>query len=317
VLLAAAGWGVMYVRSMLGERQAPATIEIVEEDVTRGAIRSEIVTAGAVEPQNRLEVKPPIGGRVEELRVSEGDKVAKGDVLALLSSTERAALLDAAAAKGGGETDYWKNVYKATPLISPIDGEVIVRNVEPGQTVGAGTPVVVLSDRLIVKARVDETDIGGVAAGQKAGITLDAYPDVRAKGTVDHISYESKTVNNVVVYEVDIVLAEVPEVFRSGMSAEVTIVTVAKDNALLVPADAVTTEGGRTFVNVREGQGEAQRDVVLGISNTHNVEVTGGLQEGDVVLLRRTVYVPPAEKKSVRNPFTPFGRGKKDEKKKR
>lgn len=92
---------------------------------------------------------------------------------------------------------------------------MIVRAVEPGQTVTSVDAVIVLSDRLIVKAQVDETDIGRVKTGQKATVSLDAYPREEIGADVDHISYESKLVNNVTTYEVDILPGEVPAVFRT------------------------------------------------------------------------------------------------------
>lgn len=134
-----------------------------------GEIKETVSTTGTVKPQNRLEIKPPVAGRIEEIWVNEGQEVKSGEILALMSSTERAALLDAARLQGDLETTYWKSVYNATPLIAPIDGRVIVRSVEPGQTVTTADAVIVLSDRLIVQADVDETDIGEVAIGQESG----------------------------------------------------------------------------------------------------------------------------------------------------
>ena len=165
-----------------------------------------VITTGVVEPQNRLEIKPSISGRIEEILVHEGDHVRSGDVLAWMSSTERAALIDAARSQGNKELKYWEEVYKKTPLISPIDGEIIDRPVEPGQTVTTSDAVLVLSDRLVVNAQFDETDVGKVKIGQKAFITLDAYPDIQLDGVVDHIAYESQVINNVTIYDVDILL---------------------------------------------------------------------------------------------------------------
>lgn len=99
---------------------------------TLGSIQSFISTTGVVEPQNRLEIRPPINGRIEEIKVLEGEKVKIGQTLAWMSSTERAALLDAARVQGEEILKYWQEAYKATPLIAPMDGEVIVRAVEPG-----------------------------------------------------------------------------------------------------------------------------------------------------------------------------------------
>ncbi|NTV99008.1 MAG: efflux RND transporter periplasmic adaptor subunit, partial [Chlorobiaceae bacterium] len=172
---------------------------------SRGTMQSMVSTTGAVEPQNRLKIKSSIGGRIEEILVEEGRFVKKGEVLAMLSSTERAALLDAAKLQGKAEQGYWQKVYKETAVMAPMNGQVIVRSVDPGQTVTTSDSLFVLSDRLIVKAYVDETDIGKVKVGQKAAIGLDAYPDIRVNGVVDHIYYESHLQNNVNIYYVDII----------------------------------------------------------------------------------------------------------------
>ena len=147
----------------------------VEIRPSRGTISSSVSTTGAVEPQNRVKIQSSVGGRIEEILVEEGQIVKKGEVLAMLSSTERAALLDAAKLQGKSEQEYWQKVYKETAVMAPMEGQVIVRSVDPGQTVTASDSLFVLSDRLIVKAYVDETDIGRIKAGQKAVIGLDAY----------------------------------------------------------------------------------------------------------------------------------------------
>ena len=137
-----------------------------EVNPATGGIQTIITATATVQPQNRLEIKPPINGRIDKILVEEGEKVKIGQTLAWMSSTERAALLDAARARGPDEMKYWEDVYKPTPLIAPIDGDVIVSKDEPGQTVTSSDVVVVLSDQLIVQAHVDETDIGKIKVGQ-------------------------------------------------------------------------------------------------------------------------------------------------------
>lgn len=276
----------------------------------RGNIEVLITTTGTVQPQNRLEMKPPISGRIEEILVREGSNVKKGAVVAWMSSTERAALIDAARSKGGETLQYWENAYKPTPLIAPINGDVIVRAVEPGQSVTSGDPVVVLSDRLIVKAQVDETDIGRVKVGQNAFISLDAYPREKVTAIVDHISYESKLVNNVTIYEVDIVPQKVPKVFRSGMTANVNIVEKVRRNVLRLPIDAVRREKDGTVVLVKEnGQGKsALRKVGTGLSDENFVEITSGLNEQDTVIIEKMNAVLPGKNAAGSNPFMPSGR---------
>ncbi|MFH1848394.1 MAG: biotin/lipoyl-binding protein, partial [Candidatus Omnitrophota bacterium] len=136
--------------------QVHATTRIINPAI--GDVAVTVATTGVIEPQNRLEIKPSIGGRIDSILVREGDRVKEGDILAWMSSTERAALVDAARAQGEEALRYWEEAYKKTPVIAPINGEVIVRSVEPGQTVTASDTVLVLSDRLVVSAQFDETD---------------------------------------------------------------------------------------------------------------------------------------------------------------
>ena len=270
-------------------------------------IQIAVSTTGVVEPQNRLEMKPPINGRIEEVLVREGEKIKRGQILAWMSSTERAALLDAARAQSEEKVKYWEDVYKATPLISPIEGEVIVRAVEPGQTVISSDPVIVLSDRLIVSAQFDETDIGRIKIGQKAFITLDAYPGIKIEGVVDHIAYESELVSNVIIYNVDILPQQTPEFFRSGMSANVQVIEKAREDVVIIPLEAIYTEGGKTFVNAKKSSEAApkKREVKIGLKDEKYAEVISGLTAEDIVVFRGQNYIPQ-KKKTGTNPFMPF-----------
>lgn len=295
-------------------RQSKGTKELVKEITpTYGKIEVFISITGSVQPQNRLEIKPPINGRIEEILVKEGDKVKKGQILAWMSSTERAALLDVAWPQGEEVFKYWQEAYKPAPLIAPIDGEVVVRAVEPGQTVTSTTPVLVLSDRLIVKAQVDETDIGKVKLGQSAIISLDAYPEQRVKSRVDHIAYESKVINNVIIYEVDILPGKVPGVFRSGMSANISILEKSKEDILLIPVEAVKRdkEGSFVFLNPGPGKETVKHRVKLGISDDQNVEIISGLKAEDKIIIKTQKYLPSKRGRASGSPFTPFGRKKR------
>ena len=303
LVVAAAAAGV-YVK----RKPAEETSTLVKTRIETGDIRETVETAGTVRPQNRLEVKPPIAGRIDSLLVKEGDQVKRGDTIAWLSSTERAAMLDAARARGEEELDYWKEIYKSTRLTAPITGEVIVRNLEPGQSVGPNTAVVVLSDRLIVEASVDETDIGSVKVGQSAEIALDAYPGVQIAARVGHISYESTVINNVTIYKVELIADKVPEVFRSGMSAAATIVVKQKKDVVLVPLEAVTQEKGEAFVLLPGGPQDkgTRKRIALGLSDDTNAEVLAGLKAGDTIATHKTDFSLSDGESNVNNPFMPF-----------
>ena len=280
--------------------------------VTRQDLRITKTATGEVTPQNRVEVKPPIAGRVEEVLVHEGDAVTKGQVVAWMSSAERAALLDAARAEGAEALARWEAAYKPAPLIAPLDGTVIVRAVEPGQTVATNDPVVVVADRLIVKAQVDETDIGAVAVNQQALINLDAYPQERIPARVDHVAYEAKTVNNVTIYEVDVLPTQVPPFMRSGMTANVTIVVDTKPGVLVLPSEAVKQDGAGASVQVPVrglGRHPERQDVSIGLTDGKYVEIVSGLQAGDAVLAP-SLRLPHGNGQARRNPFSPMGGGR-------
>ncbi|MFC1577001.1 efflux RND transporter periplasmic adaptor subunit [Candidatus Omnitrophota bacterium] len=270
-----------------------------------GDVLVTVTTTGVVEPQNRLEIKPSISGRIEKILVQEGDFVKEGDTLSWMSSTERAALVDAARSQGEEALQYWEEAYKKTPIISPIDGEVIVRSVEPGQTVTTSDPVIVLSDRLVVSAQFDETDIGRVRKGQKAVLTLDAYPDIKIEGTVDHIAYESEIVSNVTIYNVDILPKEVPEILRSGMSVTVDVEEKARRNVITIPSAAIRYDGKRQFVVIRGKFGKnTERDITVGLNDEKTAEIVSGLTVEDSVVLADAGYLPK-KKSAGTNPFMP------------
>lgn len=277
--------------------------------VERGDIKATVATTGTVKPQNRVEIKPPIPGRIEELFFDEGAVVRKGQILGFLSSTDRAALLDAARAKGKTELERWEQLYKPMPIVAPIDGNIIARNVEPGQTVSANEKMLVMSDRLIVQAQIDETDIGRVKRGQPAELTLDAYPTDIITGVVDQIAYEALIVNNVTMYMVDILPNRVPPSMRSGMTANILIITAATNNVLTLPAEAVHTRDKDTVAwraDPSGGKKIIHTKIRAGMNDGKKIEIISGLNEGDSVLTVSTHM--PAAKQTATNPFSPIRR---------
>lgn len=256
-----------------------------EHQVQRGDLAITVLATGTVQPENRLQIKPPIAGRVESVQVVEGQVVKKGQILAWMSSTERAALLDAARSKGLDELKRWEELYRPTPILAPINGTIISRAVEAGQTFATTDAILVMSDRLTVKAQIDETDMAQVKLKQRAEITLDAYPAVKIPAVVDQIAFEAKTVNNVTTYVADVLPDKVVEFMRSGMTANVTFFVESKNGVLLIPNDALSASDGQSLVKIREAGGKVvDREIHTGLSDGKRTEVLDGLGEGDVVL---------------------------------
>jgi macrolide-specific efflux system membrane fusion protein len=289
-----------------GDETQPAYREV---SVSRGDLEVTILSTGVVQPRNRLEIKPPIAGRAEQVLVQEGQHVAKGQIMAWMSSTERAALIDAARARGPEELKRWEELYRATPVLAPINGTVILRSVEPGQTFTGSDAVLVMSDRLTVKAQVDETDIAQIRLRQPAQLVLDAYPDQPFAGQVDQIAYDAKTVNNVTTYEVDLVPEKTPSFMRSGMTANVSFVMDTRRNVLLVPNAAVKSRNGDVHVllaSAKPNGTPVEKRIKAGLSDGKHTEVLEGVTEGEKLLAPQLQVGGRGEKAS--SPLTPFGR---------
>ena len=149
--------GVVALVSPMRRTRTSPTYDYLK--VERGPLRVTLRESAVVEPEHRLTVTPPIPGRIDTINVANGVAVKQGQVLAWISSTDRAALMDAARAAGGKEIKFWEDVYKPAPLIAPLDGHIISTAVVPGQVVVTAQTVFTMSDHLIVQANVDETDL--------------------------------------------------------------------------------------------------------------------------------------------------------------
>ena len=136
------------------------------------------------------------------------------------------------------------NLSKAS-IRSPVDGVVLSRAAEPGQTVAAGLQVTTLFTvaedlrQMDLKVDVDEADVGGVKEGQTATFTVDAYPGRKYSARVTRVAYGSTTKNNVVSYSTVLKVKNDDLSLRPGMTATAEIATVTRDNALLVPNAAL------------------------------------------------------------------------------
>jgi macrolide-specific efflux system membrane fusion protein len=274
-VLIALGIGGWFIYSAYANRP---TYEYLQ--VERGPMRVTLRESAVVEPEHRLTVTPPIPGRIDSIEVANGVAVKQGQVLAWISSTDRAALMDAARAAGGSEVKFWEDIYKPAPLVAPLDGHIISTAVVPGQVVVTAQTVFTMSDHLIVQANVDETDLNHVWLGQSVDITFDSFPDAHLTGKVHEIAYDATTVNNVTTYVVNIYLDSVPDYVRSGISANVFLLISDRPSVLRIPTVAITPEGN-VLVAPGSGQPPVLQKVEVGLSDGTWTEVLSGLQEGD------------------------------------
>ena len=215
-----------------------------------------------------------------------------------------------------------ENVQKAqtnlgyATITSPIDGTVISKSVEEGQTVAASfnTPELftIAKDltNMQVVANVDEADIGGVKEGDRVTFTVDAYPDDTFEGTVKQVRLEATTTNNVVTYEVVISAPNTDLKLKPGLTANVTIYTQERSGVLAVANKALRftptkeTVGkdmkivdckGKNKVWTLNGNTLTAHPVTIGQSDGINTEITKGLKQGDKIVTEIVVNVPEEE----------------------
>lgn len=201
---------------------------------------------------------------------------------------------------------------------APVDGIVIARKVDVGQTVAAAmtTPVLFTIAQDITKmhivANVSEADIGGVALGQKVDFGVDAFPDEVFHGTVEQVRKSPTTTNNVVTYETVIAVDNPQQKLFPGMTAEVSIYVAERKDVLTVPNAALrfvppagahfdngpapTLSRGQRLVYSPVNYGIALKPAIvrIGITNGTHSEVLEGLHEGDRVVTASTAPVKAA-----------------------
>jgi len=300
-VLAILGGGGYYWKKTSSKKEVHySSVEVISKTI------SEFVeTTGAVAPLNRVEIDPSSAGRIEQILVNEGDTVKTGQVLALMSSSDRVAILDAARSMSDAQYKYWQETYKPIKVVSPLDGTIILKNVVEGQTVSQSTVLFALSDKLILEANVDESDVGKVREGQTASIVLDSYPDKPVSGKVFQILDEGTNQSNVITYTVKILPDRVPSFFKSQMTANIKIEVAKKAGALLIPTAAVTMDhSGKTAVITEvTDQKPVYQKIETGLDQGDMVEVTKGLDEGDTVMYIDKNYRPQQAQGS--NPLMP------------
>ena len=302
VVAAVAGGGWYYFKKNDGNNRPRYTsVQAELQDLSEA-----VDTTGVIAPENRVEIQPSASGRIEEILVEEGEAIKAGEILALMSSSDRVAILDAARSAGDEQYKQWKETYKPIKIISPISGTLILRNVVEGQTVNSNTVLFAISDKLIVAASLDESDVGRVKPGQRAAIILDSYPDKVVRATVYKILDEGTTKNNVVTYTVKLRPDRVPEFFRSQMTANIKITISERKNVLLLPAMAVTTDaqGDTAVIKELKEDGPVYAKVTTGQNEGDQVEIVSGLEAGETVYYQRKRYSEQVDS-SGKNPLMP------------
>ncbi len=226
-------------------------------------------------------------------------------------------------------------------ITSPIDGVVLSKSVEEGQTVAASfsTPELftIAQDltNMQVVADVDEADIGDVKEGERVSFTVDAYPDDTFEGTVKQVRQEATTTNNVVTYEVVISAPNADLKLKPGLTANVTIFTAERKGVLSVQSKALRftpqketvgkmkivdqTGNAKNKVWTIEGNNIVAHKVNIGMTDGTNTQILNGLEAGTKVVTGLSIIGGEQDNaqdnaSNEKSPFAPGPPGKNKKK---
>ena len=350
-LIGGAAFGYQYYNKAVIEPQKAKTYETIK--IMRTDLTKTVSATGTVQPRDSVEVSAKVTARIKEILVEENDHVTEGQVVAILDGKDYEAKLDQAnftLTNAKQKLERTDRLYKIgaksleelqdaqyeydraksavelaeddvnqTVITAPMDGIVVGEPKTPGTMAvqGNSNPTVImriadLSEKL-VKAKVDETDIGAVKVGERATFTVDAYPEKTFDAYVTKISQtdtanswdtnstttSSSSGNSVIYYYVTFAAPDDENLLLPAMTARLDIVVGQVRDALCVPISALKTDAQGSYVEriTKDPKGVEVAEkvyITVGLYGEELVEVTGGnLNAGDDI----SITYEAAEKK--------------------
>ncbi|NDW18463.1 efflux RND transporter periplasmic adaptor subunit [Dysgonomonas sp. 216] len=303
-------------------------------ELDKRMLDSELRTAQASLQSKQVELQQQIRNYNRNKELWEKQAISKADWEDVQTAYETAKLAvtssEAAVFKANTNLGY-------ATIYSTIDGVVVSRAVEEGQTVAASfsTPTLftIANDltKMRVIANVDEADIGQVIEGQRVTFNVDAYPNDEFEGKVVQVRLEATTTSNVVTYEV-VIDAPNPDLkLKPGLTANVSIYTLEENNVLMIPTKAMrfnpdpeiiaqvgdgdieiqnnsNVGQGKKTVWVKNGNNLSQKEISIGTSDGINIQILTGLSDGEEVVTgisQKTDMPAMPENGGESSPFMP------------
>ena len=278
--------------------------------------------AGTSEAADSEQLFTKASGKVVAVHYKNGDKVNAGDKILEISNSSTLDTID----KSGIEYDDLQLSLQSQydeledyTIKSPIAGTVIKKEYKAGDTIGNSAQSIVLAtiadmSKMKFTMDVDELDISKIQVGQAVDVVADALEDQVFAGTITQIIQEGESENGVTTYPVEVVI-DTPGDLMIGMNVTATVVVESKADVLKVPVDAVTKQGGKSYVQVLKADAAAkaqdgavpasagsdpasgqaapgytmedfeQREVQTGINSEDEIEIVSGLSEGEIVYI--------------------------------
>jgi len=313
----------------MGQKRA---VNVVTAHPTRQTIVPKLRFSGSLDPEWQAQIGSKVDGRLEKVFVKEGDRVTKGQVLAVLEAVDtdasltsaRGSYMDAETSLQKAEMDYARYVklgeqgavsqatvdnYRFTrdaakaklenargnllssqskavdtKIIAPNDGIIYKRYYQEGYYAKAATTVFAIANISSLKTTINipEGNIASVAVGNKAKISLAAYPDKNIAGVITHIAPVADSPSHTFAAEVSVPNSDK---MRAGVFATVTLEATPKENVMVIPIQAIVMRDDQKTVFVPDKEGYVRRKVIdVGYMDDKIAEVKAGLEESDLIV---------------------------------
>lgn len=296
-------------------------IPVETEEVTKGDFTTNLVISGVINPATQVNVMPKIAGgeKIIALNVKDGQKVAKGQIIATLDQSsasiqlkqaqksyddalknhernkvlvEAGAIADTNFEQSESQLEQAKNTlasqeiaFANTVITAPISGVVTNVSVEEGTLASSQTTIctIVDLDNLELNSSVNELQINKIKVGQEVNIDVPSAEGKKYKGTVTFINplmdERSKS------YSVKINIANPQNEIKSGMYAKVELITAVHKDVIMVPRKAVNIRDGENKVFLVEDGKAVLKKVEIGLNNGQEIEITNGLSAGEEIVV--------------------------------
>ncbi len=317
-LVALAGCGASESSSKESPPEAPA-VNVSVIKIEPAPMRDILLLPGDTEARHDVILAAEQDGRVEWIGPTEGEEVKKGDLVAKIDVEALKATLDRLEARHKLTDDVAerrrtlhqgkivsqevldkalteeklamfllreaKIRYEKGFVRSPISGVVNKLHVDPGEFINMGKPVAELVDvnRIRVNVNVPELDIRYLKVGQKALVTIDAYPKSRWEGEVDFVSFKANPASK--TFKVRLVVDNQDHRIRPGMIARVAFLRKLIPDSITAPLHALLDKGGERILFVEKDGVAHARTVSIGVIGMENVQITKGLTAGDNLIV--------------------------------
>jgi HlyD family secretion protein len=267
---------------------SPEEIEIAQANLRKAALAKQVAQAAydEIADEENAEASP------EALALQQATidyQIAQGNHERLVNgpTTDELATLEKQLESAQLALERAQAQLEEMRLVTSLAGTVVRVEASAGEMVSAYRPVVVIADltSLQIIAEVDEIDVAEVVAGQEVEIRLDAYPGQTASGTIMSLAPAASPQRGSTVYEAMVEFDAEGLALRLGMGANLKIITLEKEDVLLVPNRAIQPIGRRKVVKVLDGRSIQEVEVITGLSNESETEIVEGLAEGQKILI--------------------------------